>query len=367
MKKYIPYFCISALLLTASCSKKDNALFDPPANPAVPAPVPVPVPAAETRQKKIDSLRLAIKGSLKSATVISDSVWAENSGITFNVQAGGDFITNEFAVAPAYADRIYPGALLAGNTLSDRQFTAVTGYNQKPVVIYSISPLFAVMDRTVIPSLAVTNTFLKESLKPSTGGQIESLTYTAGSPFSNYSEISINTRNSSDYRNIVIKNPGDHGHIKKKNGYYVNYDLSVFTVTIDPVNLTDIATANPVIVSGVTYGKKAILTIESDATFNEINAAYQSASQNRATDAETKLLNESTITTDMLGFNASDIQQINSSTGYTRVSLFTKSLNSAALVTATNYGVPTKFSCHTATDFSIVKHGFGYKLDFPVN
>lgn len=373
MKNYYVFLSLLAVLCV-SCSKSKDV-------PVVTAPViPVPpkdtVTAPDVKVRKIDSIRNAIKSNAGKFTVLTDSVWANNTGITFRVEMTDNFNTTEFAVQPDIQNRIYPGSLIKGNSVVDLQYTPVTGYQQNSLFIYSTSPRFEIVSKKVLPSLSATQTFIKESFKPVSGGQVDLVDFQNGTAFTNYSEISMNTRTSWDFSKLVILKPGDKGHIKKKNGFYVSFNLSIFSVVVDPVteegsffapgvNVGSIPD-NPLIVSSVTYGRKAVIAIESDADFAQIKAAFQSAVNNNATDADQKLLKEATIVTYMTGFNNRDTESVNAAQGYDRVSLFVKTLTASGTYTKEEYGVPTGFYCNTVSNFATARYKFKFRLDYPV-
>jgi len=368
-------FLFLLIVLFISCKKGTEVLPDTDP-PVVVVPIDT-INTATNKIRKIDSIRNLIKSNTAKYMLLSDSVWADNNGITLRVQMKNDFVTANFVVQPQLEKRIYPGALIKGNTVVDLRYEPLTGYQQIPLHIYSTSPSFNIISKKVLPSLNAADGFIKESLGAANGGQVDSFIFQNGNPFQNYSEISINTRTSWDFATLVIVKPGDNGHIKKKTGFYVNFDLTLFSVMTDPVteegsffapvvNVSSIPN-NPLIVSSVTYGRKAIIAVESDADFNSIKAAFQATVNKNASSADQKILEEATITIFMNGFNQKDTESIKAAKGYEKVSLFAKTLLASGTYNKEDYGAPVEFFCNSVTDFATARYGFKFRLDYPVN
>ena len=368
-----------ATVFIISCEKNEEPpIKEEPVTPVKPTDsVPADtVPAADVKIRKLDSIRKIVAANGSKYSIISDSVWADNNGITFRVQTKGDLVTTAFSVTPAIEQKIFPGALLKGNTFLNGTYAPLTGYQQNPVVLLSNSPLFDEDSGKITPSLALTNSFIKSSLAGSKSGQVDAIGFSNGIAFENYSEISMNSRASWDFSSLVIRQLGNHGHIKKKYGFYATFDLSIFSLDADYFGEggsifapgTDAAAIpdNPVIISSVTYGRKAIIAIESDAAFQQIKTAFQAVIDKKASDADKKLLQESTITISMRGFNEEATKTIQVLKGYDQVSLFAQTLTGSGTFSATDYGVPVDFYCNSASDRSTVRKGFNFRLDYPV-
>ena len=372
MKKYYFLLFIPTVLFI-SCKK--SAELPPVIDPVVVVPKDTIIPGS-VKIKKIDSIRNSFKNNTGKYVLLSDSVWADHNGITLRVQMKGDYVLSNFAVQSLIEPRIFPGSMIKGNTIVDLGYAPLTGYQQIPLRIYSTSPSFNIISKEVLPSVAATKAFIKESLEPVNGGQVDQFNFQNGTPFQNYSEISINTRTTWDFSNLVILKNGDNGHIKKKNGFYVNFDLSIFSIMSDPVTASGSFFApginvaaipdNPQIISSVTYGRKAIIAIESDADFAQIKSAFQATANQSATAADQQILKESTITIYMNGFKKNDTDNIKTLEGYDKVSLFIKTLLASGKYTKEDYGVPVEFTCNGVSDFSTARFGFKYRLDFPV-
>lgn len=364
------------LLLASLClaCKKDPKVTPDPVGPVtVPVDTGKTAPIKSTKFAKIDSIRKVISAKA-TYDVLSDSVWADSAGITFRVQAKGSFMTNQFSPTPLSKNRIYPGSLLKGNTILNQKYEALTGYPQNAVTIYS-SLLSVELFSTAVPSLGETTKYIKAFLGNSTGGQVDAISFSNGSSFTNYSEISINTGTSWDFSSLAILRPADNGHIKKKNGFYATIDLSLFSVLLDPTSEggyfapgTNIGSIpdNPVIIEGVTYGRTAIVAIESDEDFNTIKTAFQSVLNNESAAATQKLLNEATITLYMEGFNETETRNVKTATGYTQLSLFSTAVKNSGSYSANDYGSPIRFFAGTIADNTSVKYGFNYRLDYPI-
>lgn len=376
--KHLFSLLIIATVLFISCEKNEEPpIKEEPIIPVIP-PDSTPVdsvPTADAKIRKLDSIRKIVAANSSRYSIISDSVWADNNGITFRVQTKDDF-TASFSISPAFQDRIFPGALLKGNTMLNRSYDPLTGYQQHPVTLYSTSPLFKENSPEIIPSLALTNSFIKSSIAASKPGQVDGVGFNNGTAFQNYSEISMNNRLSWDFSGLVIRQSGDHGHIKKKNGFYVTFDLAIFSLDADyfgnggSIFAAGIDAAaipnNPIIVSSVTYGRKAIIAIESDAAFQQIKSAFQAVTDKNASDADKKVLQESTITVSMIGFSNEVTKSIQVLKGYDQVNLFVQTLTTSGSFSASDYGAPTEFYSNSAVDLSTVRSGFRYRLDYPV-
>jgi len=371
-----PYYLFPVLLAFLFVSCKKNP--DTPVIPDPPTTGPKDtVTAPDVKLRRIDSIRNIVKGNSGKYTVVSDSVWANNNGITFRVQMNKDLYTTDFQLQPNILERIYPGSLLKGNTVEELRYQSLTGYQQNKVTLYSTSPAFTNIFRTVQPSLLENNKFIKESLPATNAGQVDAVSFQNGSKFENYGEIAISTRNSWDYASLVILKQGDNGHIKKKNGFYLNADLSLFSVAIEPVTPEGTffgpginpgsVPDKPLLVSSVTYGRKAMIAIESDATFDQIKAACQATTDKKATAADQKLLNEAIVTVYMSGFKNPVPQSTNTPNGYERVNQFIRLIESSGTYNRDDYGTAISFTLNSAVDFSTARFGFKYRLDYPVN
>ncbi|NRF37483.1 thiol-activated cytolysin family protein [Pedobacter foliorum] len=372
MNRYFLFFLFFFSVFIA-CKKIDKS--EPIVPPTVTPPVIVK-PQVSAKAFKIDSIRSAVRKN-PGYTVVSDSIWADSAGISFKVQVAEDFTDAALSFQGAVNSSVFPGALLQGGSIRNMLYQPFVpnGYKQHPLVIYSTSPSFDPFSTTLIPSLKGTTDFIKNALNTD-GKQIESVSYSNGTEFSNYSEISMATRKNWDFSALVIKQPGDHGHIKKKTGFYVNYELSLFNVTVDfPASDFRIFEANidpatvsgdPLYVNHVTYGRTAILAIESDASFQQIKSAFQNAQNGQERAEDKDLLQKSVITVYMQGFKAGEVDKIQVANGYNRVQLFTKALAASGSYSNTDYGVPVNFYVSKITDISSEKFRSTYHLDFHI-
>lgn len=371
MKHYFALFLLFSTVFMA-CKKGDKLEPTPPP-PTTPPPVK---PVASTKTFKIDSIRSIVQKN-GSYTALSDSIWADSAGISFKVQMRDEAAEAALSFPATENTAIFPGALLQGNSIGTSSYKSfvLSSYKQNPLVIYSSSPSFDPLMTKLIPSLSGTTDFIKTSLKTD-GKQINSLTYTNGTEFRNYSEITMSTRKNWDFSSLVIRKAGDKGHIKKKTGFYVNFELALFDIAVDfPASDYKIFEAgvdpasisgDPVYVNDVVYGRTAIIAIESDAAFQEIKAAFQAAQTGKESAEDKKILQEAVITIYMRGFKTDEVSRIQTAQGYDRVSLFTKALLAAGTYSNTDYGVPISFYVSKITDYTNIRYKFKYRLDFSI-
>lgn len=371
MKHYFALFLLFSTVLMA-CKKGDKLEPTPPP-PTTPPPVK---PVASTKTFKIDSIRSIVQKN-GFYTALSDSIWADSAGISFKVQIRDDAAEAALSFPATENTAIFPGALLQGNSIGTSSYKSFvfSGYKQNPLVIFSSSTSFDPLMTKLIPSLSGTTDFIKTSLKTD-AKQISDFTYTKGTEFRNYSEITMWTRKNWDFSSLVIRKAGDKGHIKKKTGFFVNFELALFDIAVDfPASDYKIFEAgvdpasisgDPVYVNDVVYGRTAIIAIESDAAFQEINAAFQAVQTGKESAEDKKILQEAVITIYMRGFKTDEVSRIQTAQGHDRVSLFTKALLAGGTYSNTDYGVPISFYVSKITDYTSMKYKFKYRLDFSI-
>ncbi|WP_448104411.1 thiol-activated cytolysin family protein [Pedobacter panaciterrae] len=372
IRYFILLLLLSSTFIACKKAEKTESLVPPTVTPPV-----TEEPKVSAKAFKIDSIRSAVNKNAWYA-VVSDSVWADSAGISFKVQTAEDFRDGALSFLGLVNNNIFPGALLQGDSMENLLYKpfVFTVYKQNPLVIYSTSPSFDPFMTTLIPSLAGSNDFIKNSLKAN-GKQVDGFTYSNGTEFRNYSEISITTGKNWDFSQLVIKKANDKGNIKKKTGFFVNYELSLFNIAVDfPASEHRIFEAgvdpalisgNPVYVSNVTYGRSAIIAIESDASFQQIKASFQNVQNGQGSVEDKNLFTEAVVTVYMRGFKAVDVSNIEAARGYDQVQLFVKSLAAGGSYSNADYGVPINFYVSKITDNSDLKFKFNYRLDFDVH
>ncbi|UCJ07259.1 thiol-activated cytolysin family protein [Chitinophaga pendula] len=288
------------------------------------------------------------------------------------------FEANEHVVYSDYEDQIYPGALIKGNSVANFAFNPVIGYTPKPIKV-SVSlpaPASKVAATINAPSYTsmvqtVNNVLLNSALS---GGGASKFNFNT-KEFTYYDELkeffasSVNT-------NAIFFNTSSSGttnirKISKRTGLMAKFIQKNFTIDMDIPKAGELIDLNvdqqilgnyaPVYVSSVTYGRLGIITVESDADFEQLNQAFKKAfgilgivnGTNTLTQDEINLINAADIKVYLVGGDgAKAVQTIN---GYQN---FLQYLGGGQTFTPQTPGVPISFSLRYLSDHSACKAQF---------
>lgn len=369
MKRALNALLLLSMLVFA-CKKGEQP--EPPVTtpPVVP---PIVKPGGSSKTFKIDSVKSVVRKN-DFYKVISDSVWADSTGISFKVQVNDNIPETALYFPNTNNATVYPGSLLQKTNIEDLSYKPFTpvGSKQKPMVIFSSATGFTPFSTTIVPSAAGTENFIKTAFKGNGKGTTD-FSYTNGSEFKNYSEITMAQRINWDFSSLVIHKPGDKGQIKRKTGFYVRYRLSLFDLSVDWQASGDgqmfepaLTTGDPIFVSQVVYGRTAIIAVESDATFQQIKQCFVNVQSGKETADDKKILQDAIITTYMRGFKTDDINNIQAAKGYDKVNLFTKAMIAGGTYSPADYGAPINFYVNKIEDNHPVVFRFNYRLDFSI-
>lgn len=358
----IHYFLILLLIIAAGCKKNK-------VEPAVtPTPSVTPVPgkqASSTKALRLDSIRNSIPKSI--CRIISDSTWTDSSGVTLTIELNQE--NNVFYTAENN-DFIYPGALLKGNTFENAKYRPVTGYQQQPIEVFTDALFFDPFVSTHVPSAAATNDFITRGYH-SGSETVSPFSYNSGR-FRNYDEIGLAHLYNLKLSDFLPGKAGAKRFITKKNAYYISYKLEFFTLGlnniydqilaagIDPASIPN----EPVVVWNTTYGRLAILAIESDADESTVNAAYKAILNNNASAAQIQLFRDAELSAFMMGYSSNEVNNIKQAKGAEFIDLFSKTIIKGSTYTPADYGAPISFNVAGLKDRTGIYKKFRYKLDY---
>ena len=288
------------------------------------------------------------------------------------------FEANEHVVYSDYEDQIYPGALIKGNSVANFNFNPVVGYTPKPIKVSVSLPAPANKVAATINSPSYTamvqtvnNVLLNSALS---GGGFSKFNFNT-KEFTYYDELkeffasSVNTNaiffNASTSGSTSIKK------IAKRTGLMAKFVQKNFTIDMDIPKSGELIDLNvdqqilgnyaPVYVSSVTYGRLGIITVESDADFEQLNQAFKKAfgilgivnGTNTMTQDEINLINAADIKVYLVGGQgAKAVQTIN---GYQN---FLQYLGGGQTFTPQTPGVPISFSLRYLSDHAVCKAQF---------
>ncbi|ASZ09804.1 thiol-activated cytolysin family protein [Chitinophaga pendula] len=292
-----------------------------------------------------------------------------------------EFESNEHAVYSDYEDQIYPGALIKGNSVESFDFNPVVGYTPKPISV-SVSlpaPASLVAANIAVPSLTATTQMVNNVLLNSEFSQSGFSKYNLNiKEFTYYDELkeffatSKNTNaiffNSSSTGSTGIKK------ISKTTGLMAKFIQKNFTVDMDipkagqlidlNVDAGILGAYSPLYVSSVTYGRLGIITVESNASFDELKTAFQKAfgilgivnGSNTLTQAEINIINGADIKVYLVGGQGA--MAVQTMSGYQH---FMQYLGGGQTFSAQTPGMPIVFSMRYLSDHK------PYKAKFQIN
>ncbi|ASZ09803.1 thiol-activated cytolysin family protein [Chitinophaga pendula] len=292
-----------------------------------------------------------------------------------------EFEANEHVVYSDYEDQIYPGALIKGNSVASFDFNPVIGYTPKPISL-SVSlpaPAGLVAGTINVPSLSATTQLVNHVLLNSTFAQGGFSKYNLNiKQFTYYDELK-EFFASSKNTNLIFFNSGSSGStdikkISRNTGLMAKFIQKNFTVDMDipkagqlidlNVDAGILGAYSPLYVSSVTYGRLGIITVESNASFDELKTAFQKAfgilgvvnSSNTLTQAEINIINGANIKVYLVGGQgAMAVQTMN---GYQH---FMQYLGGGQTFSPQTPGVPISFSMRYLSDHR------PYKAQFQIN
>ncbi|WP_160714257.1 hypothetical protein [Chitinophaga solisilvae] len=185
-----------------------------------------------------------------------DSIWPDKKGHSIFIE------TLALPVVPINVDKVFPGAVLKGNSIESGNYVSLTGYTYKPQAVVMSTDINALPLTTDAPGPDVTKAYIKNVLKGNNSGSRVMLAGISGAE--KFSKILVSLNGKPDHTQIET--------FDISGGVCFNYDIELFSLTIDiprdgeffttPLSETS-KKENPVYVASVTYGRRAALLVTS--------------------------------------------------------------------------------------------------------
>ena len=227
----------------------------------------------------------------RSSELLKDSVWSDGKGHTLIYE------TNEHVPTQELMRYIYLGSILQGGSIEKQRFVPVL----KPVDPITISYSFParwVTDIIMKPSLSaqrqsLQNIMNKEGME---GKQLGSFSYNTRQ-FTYFEELKLAFgANVNIARILDIDISVDKGKIRRKTGLFAKIIQRNYTVDMDlPIDgnlllnhdeINNIGRYDPVYISSITYGRMALISMESFESYDKLRVALQVALQAKVINGE---------------------------------------------------------------------------------
>lgn len=227
----------------------------------------------------------------RSSELLKDSVWSDGKGHTLIYE------TNEHVPTQELMRYIYLGSILQGGSIEKQRFVPVL----KPVDPITISYSFParwVTDIIMKPSLSaqrqsLQNIMNKEGME---GKQLGSFSYNMRQ-FTYFEELKLAFgANVNIARILDIDISVDKGKIRRKTGLFAKIIQRNYTVDMDlPIDgnlllnhdeINNIGRYDPVYISSITYGRMALISMESFESYDKLRVALQVALQAKVINGE---------------------------------------------------------------------------------
>lgn len=292
--------------------------------------------------------------------LVKDSTWPDGKGHTFFMEG------EAHDVLARYADRIYLGAVIKGNSIADSSYNLVTGYTSKPITASASLVIPAAQGAMVAtmntPSLPATQNFVKGLFdKGFTTPVAENLFWSGpGKVFYNKRQLSL----------TGLGTPAMLSGKEPIGGFSCYLSVTFYTVDMDlPPDgklfkeaLTETTLAeDPAYVSGISYGRAATLLItlntESADTINKLQVAFNTVvNGNPVTSEQQQLMNKATTTAFIRDESSGDATAVKVFQGETGFRTILQQIRTSPIIGADKPGIPLSFELRSLKDFSLVRH-----------
>lgn len=220
----------------------------------------------------------------RSSELLKDSVWSSGNGHTLIYE------TNEHIPTQGLMRYIYLGSILQGGSIEKQRFVPIVKPMDPITISYSF-PARWVTDIIAKPSLSAQRQSLQNIMNKEgmAGKQLGSFTYNMRQ-FSYFEELKLAfgaNVNIGGLLNIDVSL--DKGKIRKKTGLFAKIVQRNYTVDMDLpadgnilLNHDDIGSVgkyDPIYISSITYGRMALISIESSESYDKVRIALQAALQ----------------------------------------------------------------------------------------
>lgn len=359
------------VILNYSC-KKDPVIIKP--DPVI-TPTPEPKPVASNKAFKLDSIRKQIK-LRTDIRLVSDSVWKDSTGVTFKVQNVDKEYS--FAFSPLFKDSLYVGALASEASLLNGSGQSMPEYRAGKLSYYFSNPWnLEEFQGTFEPSLLATKKFISDVFRNARPRKQVEYSQGARTGFSDYNVVKQQYlklsagANINDYLDFSNQSAEPRGRLKKKNGFLlyaatINHDLVIersfpYKEIYLNTNGTAITSKDAAVIESLSYGSIALLTIESDHTFGEINAAFTAMTDGQASAEQRAILEQAVSGVFIKGFSPSLEQAMKAARGYEKIKAFyhaidkgyiEKGLGAPLFYQATNLTTDERIGYHLQTEIS---------------
>lgn len=251
-----------------------------------------------------------------AAEVIRDSVWSNGQGKTLFLRS------NEIpALTDIIRKQLYLGAILKGEDAGKvEDFVPITlALNERnPITIYASFPTDSTSRVLTKLGPSVDRNYIQTALKNGSGEQLQSFTYDMAS-FNSYQEMKLSFNANLNIVGLFKLTVHDSTHLSNnKTRVRAEFTQENFSVNIEPpiyepfvketVDKDRFGKYDPVIVSSVTYGRKGIMTFESDSTYKAVNSSITAVFNLPATKLKAAADGENLLT---LGLSQSQVNTIN--------------------------------------------------------
>ncbi|QPH40152.1 thiol-activated cytolysin family protein [Pedobacter endophyticus] len=281
--------------------------------------------------------------------------------------------TDEQVVLDNHQRLIYPGSLIKGASVANLNFDPVVGFEKLPITVsVSIPAINGVVSKVITnPNLSTSRTAINEILNQNiSGDQLSSFTFDLNK-FTTYDElklsfganVSIGTIFKAAFKDSTTR-------ISLKTGLIAKFVQRNFTLDMDIptngqllANNVDPATLgaySPVYVSSITYGRMAIMAIESNYDYNDVYTAFnatlsfiKAGGSINITSSQRKIVEESQINIYARGGEGQEV--VKSIKGYDE---FVNYIISGGKFSVNTPGVPLFFSLNYLTDHTLFKTTF---------
>ncbi|MBS5529092.1 MAG: thiol-activated cytolysin family protein [Prevotella sp.] len=231
-------------------------------------------------------------------------------------------INNSFDFIPYGIKQPYPGMIFYGNSIDNPPFKPITMSKAGAITICFTTPGYYITTLQV-PSLMYINSFREATSSDNfSGKQIEEFEYDL-KQFSRYSEMKLAFGANVNIANILkIDVSANSDKIKHNTGLFARVCQKNFSVIMDYpedgnifANNDDITKyPDAVYINSITYGRMAVIAIESDSSYNAIKTAFKAALTAEKINGELsidtnskKILQEADITIYIKGGNGEDV------------------------------------------------------------
>lgn len=311
-----------------------------------------------------------------TTTVLRDSVWTDGTGKTLFLESDG-----LPAVKETIRQRIHLGAIIKGDQIEDVENIspmAIPLTMRNPITIYASFPTDSISRVVAAPAPSQDKSYITAALKAGSGDQLSSFSYSMAQ-FKRYSEMQLSFGASLNIGSLFNLSFSQDAKIEdNKTRVRAEFTQENFTVNIEPPlyepfikegsDLSIFGDYSPLIVSSITYGRKGIMTVESDSSFNSVKSAVQAvfsipfvpgtpmdsiALSAHLTQSQIRLIQSSELKTYVIGSDGRDVvQTIRGIEGFAALII------NGGRFTPEVPGVPLSYTLSYLSDFAAYRHRF---------